>query len=145
MSGDKETREEVAVVVEESAESAGEESGLRRFRLRRSWAELRPAASTFVFASWMAAVLLVAVARVDPWNEWKSWRRWLRADERGWELVIPGLLTAGATWIYLRAHDRWSDEGWSPEVVGMVLLGTGAAFGGIFWGLHVLGLRPFTA
>jgi len=49
----------------------------------------------------------------------------------------------GATWFFIRAHDRWSDEGWSPEVVGMVLVGTGAAFGGVLWGLYCLGLRPF--
>ena len=88
-------------------------------------------------------VLLVALARVDPWNKSKSWRKWLRADERGWELLIPGILLAASTFLFIKAHDRWQDEGWSPEVVAMVLLASGAAIGGVLWGLFCLGLRPF--
>ena len=114
-----------------------------RPRLRLRWAEVRSLAPSLVFVSWVALVILVAAVRVDPWNKWNSWRRWLRADERGWELLIPGILMALAAWLFVRSHDRWADEGWSPEVVAMVLLATGAATGGILWGLFCLGLRPF--
>ncbi|MBU1494426.1 MAG: hypothetical protein KJ956_10710 [Actinobacteria bacterium] len=153
MSDDQEQPEEVTIVVEDgeaAAEATGsEEAGgdedveQRRFRLRRTWSEVRGWAPALVFLGWVAAVLLVAVARIDPWNKGRVWRKWLRADERGWEALIPGLLGAGAAWLVIRAHDRWSDEGWSPEVLAMVLLAAGAAFGGILWGLHVLELRPF--
>lgn len=149
MSEEQHQSGEVTVVVEDGAPALapGEPvdgiPGGRRFRFRRTWAELRGGAPVAVFALWSAAVLLVAVVRVDPWNKSKSWTKWLRADERGWELLIPGLLGALSAWWIVRAHDRWTDEGWSPEVVAMVLLGTGAAFGAILWGLHVLTLRPF--
>jgi len=143
MSDEQTPQVEVTVVVEDGHTGADGQAGSPRFRLRREWSEIRLSAPGLAVAFWAFAVALVAFARVDPWNEWKSWRKWLRADERGWELLIPGLLGMGATWFFIRAHDRWSDEGWSPEVVGMVLVGTGAAFGGVLWGLYCLGLRPF--
>ena len=124
-----------------SASRAGR--GLARFRVRPSWAGLRRSAPFLVFAAWLAATALVAMVRVRPWNEWRSWRRWLRADERGWELLIPGVLLGLAALGFTRAHDRWTGEGWSPEVVGLVLGAAAAGAAGAAWGLYTLGLRPF--
>ena len=120
------------------------EQSRRRFRLRWTWAEIRGTAPVTMFMLWLGAVLVVALARVHPWNESKSWGKWLRADQRGWEILIPGLLLALAVFTFTRAHDRWSDEGWSPETLGMVLIGTVTGAGGLVWGLYALGMRPFT-
>ena len=127
-------------MTDETTEESAEPS---RFRLRRSWPELRPHAPWLVFAGWVVAVLVVAVARIDPWNKGSSWRKWFRADERGWELFAPGLLAAGTVWLVTTAHRRWADEGWSPEVVAMVAAAVGAGIGAVLWGAHALELRPF--
>jgi hypothetical protein len=117
--------------------------GIARLRVRPSWAGLRPSAPFLAFAAWFAVAALVALVRVRPWNEWRSWRRWLRADERGWELLLPGVLLGVAVLGFTRAHDRWEGEGWSPEVVGLVLGAAAAGAAGAAWGLYTLGLRPF--
>ena len=125
------------------AEPVEDEEPRRRFRLRWTWDENRTTAPVTVFILWLGVVLVVALARVDPWNETESWRKWLRADERGWELLIPGLLMGSAVFTFTRAHDRWAKEGWSPEALGMVLVGSVAGVGGLVWGLYALGMRPF--
>jgi len=124
-------------------ETVEEEKPRRRFQLQWTWAEIRSTAPVVVFILWLGVALVVALARVDPWNQSKSWRKWFRADRRGWELLIPGLLLALAVFVYTKAHDRWSEEGWSPETLGMVLIGSVAGVGGLLWGLYSLGLRPF--
>jgi hypothetical protein len=68
----------------------------------------------------------------------------LRADRRGWEILIPGLLMGLAVYVFVQAQRMWErGEGWSPRLVGLLLIGTGAGVGGVFWGLFTLGLRPF--
>ncbi len=129
---------------ESDVEPVEDEESRRRFRLRWTWADIRAIAPVMMFILWLGAALVVALARVDPWNESKSWRKWLGADQRGWEILIPGLLLAFAVFAYTRAHDRWSEEGWSPETLGMVLIGSVAGVGGLLWGLYALGMRPFT-
>ena len=127
--------------VPETQEEPGASPPLRE---RLTWAALRPHAPWLVFLGWGFVVLLVAVARIDPWNKARAWRRWFRQDQRGWELLIPGLLLGLAAWIVVQAHDRWSDEGWSPEVVAMLAVGLGSLIGAALWGLHALDLRPFS-
>jgi hypothetical protein len=96
-------------------------------------------------AGWFGAIALVAMARIRPWNEWASWRRWFSAGRRGWELIIPGLLLAAAVTAFVWAQPLWKeDDGWSPRVLGLVLLGVAVGAGGAVWGLYTLGIRPFT-
>lgn len=112
-------------------------------RIDLSWARLRRVSPWLALGGWAVVVLVVALARVSPWDRWRSWRRWLRDDRRGWELAIPGLLLAAAVYAVTRAHDRWRAEGWSPEVAGLMVAGVLAGAGGVFWGLFCLDLRPF--
>lgn len=127
----------------EASEPAGEASR-RRFRPSWSWEELAPVAHLLTFLGWLAFVLFVAMVRVRPWNEWESWRRWLRAGERGWEILAPGILLGVAVFVFVRAQALWrSDPRWSPGLVGLVILGVGAGVAGVFWGLFTLDLRPF--
>lgn len=127
----------------EAAES-GPAPWWRRMLARRSWEDVAPFAHVIAFVAWLGVILLVAVARVRPWNEWSSWRRWLRADRRGWEMLIPGLLLGLSALAVVRAHTLWErGDGWSPRVVGLMLVGTAAGAGGVLWGLYTLGLRPF--
>ena len=133
--------------MDETTETAqpdgGEARRPRHRRLRPEWTRLRRFAPWLAFGGWAAAVLIVALARVSPWNRGRAWRRWRRRDERGWEVLIPGLLLAAAAYAVTRAHDRWGREGWSPEVVAMVVAGLAAGLGGVLWGLFCLDLRPF--
>jgi hypothetical protein len=127
----------------EQAEPKGRRDWHQAFR-RRTWDEIAPVAHLWAFGAWLAAIVLVAVARVRPWNEWRSWRRWLRADSRGWEILIPGLLLGLAAFTFVRAQELWQrGEGWSPRLVGLVAIGLGSGVGGVLWGLYTLGLRPF--
>ncbi|MCB2222901.1 MAG: hypothetical protein KQH83_01905 [Actinobacteria bacterium] len=95
------------------------------------------------FLLWVAAVGAVAVARVDPWERGASWSKWLTADQRGWELVVPGFLAAAATALVLRAQVRWTREGWSPIAVAFVAAAAAAGAGAALWGLYCLDLGPW--
>ncbi len=109
------------------------------------WDRFSERAPYGILAGWFGAIALVAMARVRPWNEWESWRRWFSAGRRGWELLMPGLLLAAAMAAFVWAQPLWKrDEGWSPRVAGLVLLGVAAGAAGATWGLYTLGIRPFT-